>query len=81
MIKKIPEFIEALEDAARIKESHLITHYLLDISKLYHNFYQNIRVLDGNEDLIEPRLFLSYAVRNVIRKGLKLLGVGAPERM
>jgi len=81
LIKKIPEFTEALEDAARIKESHLITHYLLDISKLFHNFYQNIRVLDGNKDLIEPRLFLSYAVRNVIRKGLKLLGVQAPERM
>jgi arginyl-tRNA synthetase len=81
LIKKIPEFKETLEDAARIKESHLVTHYLLDISKLYHNFYQNVRVLDGNKDLIEPRLFLSYAVRNVIRKGLKLLGVQAPERM
>ncbi len=81
LIKKIPEFKETLEDAARIRESHLLTHYLLDISKLYHNFYQNIRVLDGNKDLIPPRLFLSNAVRNVIKKGLKLLGVVAPERM
>jgi len=81
LIKKIPEFTEALEDAARIRESHLVTHYLLNISKLYHNFYQNVRVLDGDKDLIEPRLFLSNAVRNVIRKGLKLLGVQAPERM
>ncbi len=81
LIKKIPEFPETLEDAAKIKESHLVTHYLLGISKLYHNFYQNIRVLDGDRDLIEPRLFLSNAVRNVMRKGLKLLGVKAPERM
>jgi arginyl-tRNA synthetase len=81
LIKKIPEFKETLEDAARIRESHLLTHYLLDISKLYHNFYQNIRILDGNKDLIPQRLFLSNAVRNVIRKGLKLLGVSAPERM
>jgi arginyl-tRNA synthetase len=81
LIKKIPEFKETLEDAARIRESHLLTHYLLDISKLYHNFYQNIRILDGNKDLIPQRLFLSNAVRNVIRKGLKLLGVEAPERM
>ena len=81
LIKKIPEFTETLEDAARIRESHLLTHYLLNISKLYHNFYQNVRVLDGNKDLIEPRLFLSHAVRNVISKGLKLLGVQAPERM
>jgi arginyl-tRNA synthetase len=81
LIKKIPEFTETLEDAARIRESHLLTHYLLNISKLYHNFYQNVRVLDGNKDLIEPRLFLSHAVRNVISKGLKLLGVEAPERM
>jgi len=81
LIKKIPVFKETLEDAARIRESHLLTHYLLDISKLYHNFYQNIRILDGNKDLIPQRLFLSNAVRNVIRKGLKLLGVEAPERM
>jgi arginyl-tRNA synthetase len=81
LIKKIPEFTETLEDAARIRESHLLTHYLLNISKLYHNFYQNIRILDGNKDLIPPRLFLSNAVRNVIKKGLKLLGVSAPERM
>ncbi|MBN1694922.1 arginine--tRNA ligase [candidate division WOR-3 bacterium] len=81
LIKKIPEFTETLEDSARIRESHLLTHYLLDISKLYHNFYQNIRILDGNKDLIPQRLFLSNAVRNVIRKGLKLLGVSAPERM
>jgi len=81
LIKKIPEFKETLEDASKIRESHLITHYLLNISKLYHNFYQNIRVLDGNKDLIEPRLFLSNAVRNVIKKGLQLLGVKAPDRM
>jgi arginyl-tRNA synthetase len=81
LIKKIPEFKETLEDAARIRESHLLTHYLLNISKLYHNFYQNVRVLDGNKDLIEPRLFLSQAVRNVMNKGLKLLGVQAPDRM
>lgn len=81
LIKKIPEFSEILEDAAKIRESHYITHYLLDISKLYHNFYQNVRILDGDKNLIEPRLFLSNAVRNIIRKGLELLGVKAPERM
>jgi len=81
LIKKIPEFTETLEDAAKIRESHLITHYLLSISKLYHNFYQNIRILDGNKNLIEPRLFLSNAVRNVIKKGLQLLGVKTPDRM
>ena len=81
LIKKIPEFTETLEDASKIRESHLITHYLLNISKFYHNFYQNIRILDGDKDLIEPRLFLSNAVRNVIKKGLQLLGVKAPDRM
>jgi arginyl-tRNA synthetase len=81
LIKKIAEFPEILEDAAKIRESHLLTHYLLSVSKLYHNFYQNIRILDGDKELIDPRLFLSNAVRSVIMKGLKLLGVKAPERM
>jgi len=81
LIKKIPEFKEVLEDAVEIREPHLLAYYLLDLSKLYHNFYQRVRIIGGEEELIEPRLFLSNAVKNVLKEGLELLGVTTPERM
>jgi len=81
LIRKIPEFKETLEDSAKMREPHLLAYYLLDLSKLYHNFYQRQRVIGGEEELTNPRLFLSNAVRNVVAKGLSLLGVSAPERM
>lgn len=81
IIKKIPEFKEVLQDSARIREPHLLAHYLIDISKIYHNFYQKVRVIGGEKELTLPRLFLSMAVRNVVERGLNLLGVSAPRRM
>jgi len=81
LIRKITEFKEALEDAAKMKEPHLLCYYLLDLSKFYHNFYQKVRIIGGKEELIQPRLFLSNAIRNVLAKGLSLLGVSTPERM
>lgn len=81
LIKKIPEFKEVLEDAAKIREPHLVAYYLLDLSKIYHNFYQGVRIIGGEAELVLPRLFLSNVVRNVIARGLSLLGVSAPVRM
>lgn len=81
LIRKIPEFKEVLEDSAKMREPHILAYYLLDLSKLYHNFYQSHRIIGGEEELILPRLFLSNSVRNVVARGLSLLGVSAPERM
>ncbi len=81
LIRKIPEFKEILEDSVIMREPHQLAYYLLDLSKFYHNFYQIHRIVGGEEELTHPRLFLSNAVRNVVAKGLSLLGVNAPERM
>lgn len=81
LIKKIPEFKEVLEDSAKMREPHILAYYLSNLSKLYHNFYQSYKIIGGEEELILPRLFLSNSVRNVVARGLSLLGVSAPERM
>jgi arginyl-tRNA synthetase len=81
LIRKIPEFKEALEDSAKMREPHLLAYYLLDLSKLYHNFYQSCRIVGGEEELVIPRLFLSSAIKNIVSRGLSLLGVSAPLRM
>ena len=60
--------------------SHLhIAKYLLDVAQAFNKYYGNVRILEENEEK-ESRLALVYAVTVVLKEGLRLLGVGAPER-
>ncbi len=69
-------------DAAEKLESNQITHYLEDLAKTFHNYYQVQRVLDENDqDSSTTRLHLVLAVRQIMRNGLALLNVEAPNRM
>ncbi len=58
---------------------NLLVDYLIELSHAYHKFYQNNRIVGSGRD--GERLTLSLAVMNVIREGLNLIGVSAPERM
>ena len=71
--------------AAEFREPHRVARYLEEVAGSYHRWYDNCRVtpLSGGE--VEPvhrtRLWLNNAAGIVLRNGLKLLGVSAPERM
>lgn len=69
-------------DAAERLEANLIPSYLEDLAKIFHTYYQAQRVLDV-DDLpgSVARFHLVLAVRQVMRNGLKLLNVAAPNRM
>ncbi|MEO0169010.1 MAG: DALR anticodon-binding domain-containing protein, partial [candidate division WOR-3 bacterium] len=58
---------------------NLLVDYLIELSHAYHRFYQNNRVVGDKR--ASQRLTLSIAVMNVLKVGLNLLGVSAPERM
>jgi arginyl-tRNA synthetase len=79
--QKLIEYPDAVEDAAREMAPHLITFYLRELAGEFHSYYNSIRVLVDEEPLRLARLALVTAVRQVLRNGLDLLGVGAPERM
>ena len=81
LMRKILYFPDILEAVSRTLEPHLLVRYLLEISELYHNYYQKIRIVTDDKDLSEARLLLSYAVKSVVKNGLNLIGVTAPERM
>ena len=67
--------------AARAREPHRIAYYLSEIAGLYHPYYKSHRVITEDRALTLARLGLSAAVGQVVRNGLGLLGVSAPERM
>ncbi len=76
LIKKISDFKHILLVAVKNLEPHLITYYLIELAGLFHSFYNKHKVL-GNSS----RLALILCVKNVLKLGLDLLGVEAPEKM
>ncbi len=82
LMRKLLYFPDNVGYAAERLEPHLIPHYLLDLAGTYHNYYQKHRIVDTeNKSLSAARLYLSEAVRVVVKNGLELIGVSAPMRM
>lgn len=67
--------------AASAREPHRLTTYLRDVSARFHSYYHDNRIVSDDPATTSARLFLSEAVKTVLGNGLRLLGVGAPERM
>lgn len=82
LMKKLAEFPELVINSAEPLEPHHIPHYLQDTASLFHTFYNKHRVLDNAKpELTQARLVLVDCVRTVLRNGLSLLGITAPESM
>lgn len=81
MIKAILHFYDVIEGAARSLEPHRIAFYLLDLVGKFHSYYNKTRVLGNERDLVLARLSLLDVLQQVIRHGLSVLGVSAPEKM
>jgi len=81
LIKKVLYFDDLLEIAARDYSPHYLTEYLRDIASCFHSYYNRNRVLTENTDLSDARLTMCQAVKNVLKDGLNILGVSAPEKM
>ncbi|MCR4397769.1 MAG: DALR anticodon-binding domain-containing protein, partial [Firmicutes bacterium] len=81
LIKKLAEFPEEIAAAAVSREPHRIPRYLAGVATAFHSFYTRCRVLGAPEDIMRARLCLARAAGIVLRNGLRLVGVSAPERM
>jgi arginyl-tRNA synthetase len=77
-LSRLPEMIEI---AARNQEPHLLAQYLRELDTAFHTWYDTHQFLVEDKDLRDARLTLSRATRQVLRNGLALLGVSAPESM
>jgi arginyl-tRNA synthetase len=81
LMKAMTRYPEVVEDSATYMEPHRITFYLMDLASSFHAYYNKHRVLSDDPLLSKGRLYLVLAVQKVIRNGLTLLGVSAPEKM
>jgi len=81
LIKLLDRYPEVLVRSADLMEPHRVTYYLMELASAFHSFYNKHKVLGEDAQLTIGRLFLVRAVQKVIRNGLGLLGVSAPDRM
>ncbi len=81
LIKSMDRYPGVVEDSAKYMEPHRITFYLMELASCFHAYYNKHRVLADDPLLSKARLGLVLAVQKVIRNGLALLGVSAPDRM
>ena len=82
LIKALARYPEVVETAGALMEPHRITYYLMTLAAAFHTYYNRHRVLcEDDLKLTRARLYLISAVQKVIRNGLALLGVSAPDSM
>ncbi len=85
LLGALAEFPRVIESAAELREPHRVARYLEELAGTYHGFYNDCRVLPMGEEkltaLHTARLLLCTATKQVLKNGLDLLGVSAPERM
>ena len=81
LIKALLDFPALVTGAAESLEPHRVASYLLETAKLIHLWYHKHHVLNERPEITKARLVLARASRIVIRNGLSILGIGAPERM
>ena len=81
LIKHMARYPEVIQTAGQWMEPHRIAFYLMDLAAAFHAYYNKHRVLIDDPKLADARLYLVLAVQKVIRNGLGLLGVSAPDTM
>ena len=81
LIKQISQFCEALRLAARDYDPSFINRYLVDLASCFHKFYNACRIKGEEANVVAARLKLADTTRAVLKNGLALLGVEAPEKM
>jgi arginyl-tRNA synthetase len=81
VLDRLAAYPEVVENAARELSPHIVTFYLKELAADFHSYYNSTRILVEDEALKLARLALASAVRHVLRNGLALLGVSAPEKM
>ena len=81
LARRLLAFPEVVADACLNREPHRVTHFLLELARVFHSYYNKHRVVTEDAARTARRLELVRAVQQVLANGLGLLGIAAPERM
>lgn len=79
--KLLEAYPEKIKDAANKLEPSVVTRHLVAIAQAFNKFYHDNPILNSEEDVRQARLAVVVAVKTVMKEGLSLLGIDAPEQM
>jgi len=79
--RKLIQYPLVLEGSLKAFEPHRITFYLQELAGLFHSYYNKYRFINEDRELSRARLCLAKITGMILKDGLQLLGVNAPERM
>jgi arginyl-tRNA synthetase len=81
LIKRLAAYPEIVQQCAVQRAPHTLVHYLRDLANDFHTYYSAHQFIVDDDALRDARLTLAFATQVVIRNGLGLLGVSAPDTM
>jgi arginyl-tRNA synthetase len=81
VLQSLTRYPEIIEQAAVNRAPHALVHYLRDLANVFHTYYNAEQFIVDDPQLRNARLALVLGVQQVLRNGLSLLGVSAPESM
>ncbi|NLZ17587.1 MAG: arginine--tRNA ligase [Desulfobulbaceae bacterium] len=81
LLKSMAAYPELVAGAARDLAPHRLVFYLMELAGQFHSYYNKHKVLGDDTSLSQARLLLVGGLKRVLRNGLELIGLAAPERM
>ena len=81
LLKHLSLYPERLLSAAQRREPHIVINYLRELAHMFHAWYNAHKFIVDDEGTRNARIALAFATRQVIKNGLQLMGVSAPEKM
>ena len=81
IIKLIYSFQDTIIQAAEKYEPYIIARYLINLAQSFSTFYNENKILGEEKKVQDTRVYLTYAVGNVLKIGASLLGIKMPDRM
>ena len=81
LLLKISKYKEALEESYKENAPSKICIYLYELANTFNNYYQKVKILQGNEDRLESNILILSLMKRIFESGIYLLGFQAPEKM
>ena len=81
VLKLIYNFENILISVTEKNEPSILARYLIDLAKAYSSFYNENKIIGNDKDIQDARVYLTYAVGQVLKQGASLLGMKMPEKM
>ena len=81
ILKLIYNFEDVLIQVTDKNEPSILARYLIDLAKDYSSFYNENKIIVEDKDIQNARVYLTYAVSEVLKQGANLLGIQMPEKM